>query len=134
MSHITKIGLQIKDLDALDKACGRLGLELMRGQQTFKAYTRINKCDHAIRVKDNADAYEIGLVKRADGKGYDVSWDSFNGGYGLCKVVGYGSVKPNADRLKDWYAAEVSRKQMARQGFQVKMNQLDGKVQVLCSK
>lgn len=149
MSHITKIGLQIKDLDALDLACRRLGLELIRGQKTHKWYGRFvgdspgiagmmpkdyGKCEHAIRVKDNAQAYEIGLVRRADGKGYEMVWDSWQGGYGLSKATGYDVKDTKATKLRDWYAAEVARKQMARQGFMVKTIQQDRKVQVLCSK
>jgi hypothetical protein len=59
MSHITKIDLLIKDLDALDKACGKLGLELVRGQKTFRAY-RAGTCEHGIRAVDSPNAYEIG--------------------------------------------------------------------------
>ncbi len=36
MSHIATVEVQIRDLDALDRACQRLGLELRRGQTTFK--------------------------------------------------------------------------------------------------
>jgi hypothetical protein len=154
MSHITKIDLQVKDLNALDNACARLGLELVREQKTFKWYGRFigdtvppkelmeqgytaakyGTCAHAIRVKGNAAAYEIGLIKRADGKGYMLAWDSFLGGYGLCARVGYDQKDLGATKLKDWYAAEVARKQMSKQGFQVRMVQRDRKVQVLCSK
>lgn len=149
MSHITKIDLVIKDLDALAKACGKLGLELVRGQKTFRAY-RSGRCEHAIRVKDSDRAYEIGLVKQADGKGYELKWDADIGdGGGLYEKVGYETkygyviepgkkqgriVRGSADKLKDWYAAEVARKQMSKQGFMVRMVQKDRKVQVLCSK
>lgn len=149
MSHITKIGLQIKDLDALDKACRRLGLSLIRGQRTHKWYGRFvgdspgiaeiqrkdyGKCEHAIKVNGNAQAYEIGLVRRADGKGYEMVWDSWKGGFGLAEATGYDAKDTKATKLRDWYAAEVARKQMARQGFTVTAKQLDRKVQVLCSK
>lgn len=142
MSHITKIGLQIKDLDALDKACRRLGLELVRGQKTFKGYTQ-GVCDHAIRVKGAyPSVYEIGLAKQADGKGYELKWDGHMGNYGpalpLYEAVGYDKIKhggaASTNKLRDWYAAEVARKQMARQGFMVKTVQQERKVQVLCSK
>lgn len=155
MSHITTIDLQVKDLDALAKACGRLGLELVLGQKTFKWYGRFvgdttpnlspeeikafGKCDHAIRVKDNANAYEIGVVKRADGKGYALQWDSWQGGFGMHAKAGYGDMglrgkDANINKLRDWYAAEVARKQMSKQGFQVNAFQRERKVEVLCSK
>lgn len=154
MSHITKINLLIKDLDALDKACKRMGLELVRDQKTFKWYGRFmgdskppkemadqgytaekyGTCDHVIRVKDNRSAYEIGVVKRADGKGYMLAWDSWRGGFGLLAATGYDSKDQKASKLRDWYGAEVARKQMSRQGWMVKTIQQDRKVQVLCNK
>jgi hypothetical protein len=149
MSHVAKINLQITNLDALANACGRLGLELVRGQKTYKWYgvsvgdyrgkdavrAPDGKCEHAIRVKGNPKAYEIGLVRRTDGKaGYELVWDHWSGGYGLCEKVMYGKGQPNADKLKDWYAAEVTRQQMMRQGFTVQAIQQKGQVKVLCSR
>lgn len=149
MSHVTLIDLLVKDLDALDKACGRMGLELVRGQKTFKWFGRFmydspgikgvdpaeyGKCDHAIRVKGNKQAYEIGLVARKDGKGYELRWDNWRNGFGLCAATGYDVNDTSGNKLKDWYAAEVARKQMSRQGFRVQMKQQERKVQVLCSK
>ena len=143
MSHVTTIDLQINDLDSLAKACARLGLELVRGQKTFRGYTT-GRCEHAVRVKGESEAYEIGLVKRADKKGYAIKWDCGMGAYHpaalLYNKVGYETAeygKPatvSTDKLRDWYAAEVARKQMARQGFTVTATQQKGKVQVLCSK
>lgn len=154
MSHVTTIDLLIKDLDALEKACAPLGLELRRGQKTFRWYGKwmndygaedaaykhgiaakdYGKCDHAIAVKGNNHAYEIGLIKREDGKGYSLAWDFFAGGYGLCEKVSYsGAGAKDADKLKDWYAAEVAAKQMRLQGFAVKSEQKNGKVLVTCT-
>ncbi len=157
MSHITTIDLMITDLDSLSKACERLGLELVLCQRTHKWYGRFvgdsrgitdvavkdyGKCEHAIRVKGSATAYEVGLIKRTDGKaGYRLAWDYFRGGYGLVEKLSYmtatearGANVANADKLKDWYAAEVAKKQMRRQGFRVTATQQQGRVQVLCSK
>lgn len=155
MSHITKIDLLIKDLDALDKACKNMGLELVRGQKKFKwwgrfvgdstppkelaeqGYTtdKFGTCDHAIRVKGaNAGTYEIGLIQRKDGKGFMLAWDSYQRGYGLLNAVGYDTKDQGATKLKDWYAAEVARKQMSKQGFMVRTLQKGRKVEVLCSK
>jgi hypothetical protein len=151
MSHVAKINLQITNLDALANACARLGLELVKGQKTYRWYGRSvgayrradavaapdGKCEHTIRVKGNPNAYEIGLVKRADGKaGYELVWDHWQGGYGLCEKVMYGKydrrMPANADKLKDWYTAEVTRQKMSRQGFQVQAVQGQGKVVVTC--
>jgi hypothetical protein len=141
MSHITKIKLIIKDLDSADKTARRLGLELVRNQKTFRGYT-VGRCDHVLRVVGSPNAYEIGLVKRQDGKGYDLAWDADMGQYApalpLYEKVGYDKIQygktASAAKLLDWYAAEVARKQMAKQGFMVRTVQRDRKVQVLCSK
>jgi hypothetical protein len=142
MSHISTVDLMIKDLESKAKACGKLGLELVRGQKTFRGYTQ-GRCDHAIRVIGQPQAYEIGLCKRADGKGYDLKWDGGMGAYAPAKLlydrvgyeaITYGGKPPSMDKLKDWYAAEVARKQMTKQGFMVRTIQKGRKVQVLCSK
>ncbi len=142
MSHITTIDLMITDLDSLAKACERLGLELVRGQKTFRGYTT-GQCEHAMRVISQSQAYEVGLSKRTDGKGYDLKWDGGMSAYGPAKLlydklgyeaITYGGKAPSMDKLKDWYAAEVAKKQMRRQGFRVTATQQQGRVQVLCSK
>jgi hypothetical protein len=99
MSHNVDIGLRIFDLECLAKACEAIGAVLKRNQKTFKAYTR-GTCDHAIGIPNTPNAYEIGVVARKD-KGYDLTCDFWQGGYGLEAVVG-----PNAELLKQSYAAE----------------------------
>ena len=69
MSHITKLELEIEDLDALEEACTEdLGVELVRNQTKYKHYQRSQQgeCEHAIRVKDNEKAFEIGVVRRGE--------------------------------------------------------------------
>lgn len=142
MSHITTIDLRIDDLDALSKACERLGLELIRGQKTFNGYTK-GKCDHAMRVKGMPETFEIGLAKRKDGKGFDLKMDGHMGPtYGPSKPlydkIGYEAPSygkaASVSKLKDWYAAEVTKKQMLKRGFMVRATQQQGKVEILCSR
>ncbi len=94
MSHVTEIKLKIKDLDALEDACDKCGLELVRDQKTFKWWGKFvgdtvppagrdpkdyGKCDHAIRIKDARPSdYEIGLVPALDGEGYDLMVDTYH--------------------------------------------------------
>ena len=74
MSHISKIELVIKDLEALKTACKRMGFEFREGQKTYQWYGRwvgdspmpegvteeeLGKCNHAIHVP--GAKYEIGL-------------------------------------------------------------------------
>ena len=102
MSHICDIELEIRDLDALDAACSSLGMKLVRDQKTYhcwgtgrtvdqltryqertgktlmpEGYTldEMGKCEHAIHVVGK-HGYEIGLVKRRDGRaGYHLFCD-----------------------------------------------------------
>ena len=60
MSHISKIELEVNDLNTLDSACTRLGLALVKGQKNFKWFgKKAGDCDHAIRVPEAE--YEIGI-------------------------------------------------------------------------
>jgi len=130
MSHVATVDIEIKDLDALETACKRLGLELMRDQTTYKWYGHsvgdyplpegftaedLGNCEHAIRVPHNEMAYEVGVVRRRDGKpGWQLMWDFWNRGYGLQGLVG-----DNCSKLKQMYATQVATKAARMQGFNV---------------
>lgn len=144
MSHIATIELEIRDLDALDAAARSLGLELVRGQTTYRWYglrdprqyryplppgftvEDLGRCEHAIRVPGNDQAYEIGVVRRRDGRpGYVLLVDFWNGGYGLEEKVG-----TNANRLKQAYAIETAKRAAWRAGHRVlgEIRKTDGSV------
>lgn len=146
MSHVATIDLVIEDLDALAKACDELGLELRRGQTSFKwfgqwvndydannaAYRNgistddYGRCEHAIAVKGNDQAYEIGLVKAADGRGYKLVFDFFAGGYGLMEKVGN-----DCDKLRQEYAVSKATITAHKQGYRVlRAPQPDGKIKL----
>lgn len=132
MSHVVEISTEIKDLEALSVACEKLDLELVRDQETYKwwghsvgdyplpthedgtPYTEeeLGKCSHAIRVKNNPEAYEVGLVKTKTG--YRLLYDYYGGGKGLMRKIG-----DNADTLTQRYAVEVATRQARRQGMTV---------------
>jgi hypothetical protein len=132
MSHVSAIKLVIEDLDALEKAAELIGCELVRNQKTWKWYGKwvndyhgddaayrhgiktedYGKCEHAIRVKGNSQAYEVGLVKNPDGPGFVPLFDFFAGGKGLQAVIGDG-----AGNLRREYALQVGMKEMQRKGF-----------------
>lgn len=114
MSHIAKIHLEIKDLDALAAAAESLGCELVRGQKDFLWYAgRRNPCDHAIRVKNaKRRTYEIGVI--ADGEGsFRLECDFWDSG-GLEDIVG-----AEAKKLRQAYAESAATRQAQRQGFRV---------------
>jgi len=134
VSHCAQVELDIRDADAIVAACRRLGLEFRANQKTFKWYGEfvgdsplppgftiedLGKCDHAIGVPGNPDAYEVGLVQRRDGRpGFVLLFDYWQGGHGLMEKVGKNCVK-----LKQAYAAEVALKQARMQGFAVREEQ-----------
>jgi len=152
MSHVAHIDLHIKDLQALNMACAKMGLALIFNQKTFKWFgewvddynTReaavtqgfdpktFGECEHTIKVNNaSADTYEVGLVKRLDNKpGYTCLYDNFCAGHGLEKVIGEG-----AGLLKQGYAVEVARRQAQKQGFRVQeVVRKDGTVMLNCTK
>lgn len=132
MSHISKVELQINDLDCLRVAVEDLGLEWREGQKVHKWFGRFvdglsyadgldrsqyGKCDHAIRVKDNVRAYEIGVIKSADQKSYELVYDNYMGGFGLEEIAGVG-----LEKLRQGYAVNVAKKaakHLEKQGFRL---------------
>ena len=62
MSHIATVAVEIRDLDALDRACQRLGLELRRGQTTYKWWGNVGP-----RAEMSADQVFAFLKRREPG-------------------------------------------------------------------
>ena len=133
MSHVTTVNLDVRDLDALQVAAADLGGELVRDVSTFKWYGRsvgdaplpegftvddLGKCEHVIRFPPDAKGrpgYEVGICRRRDGRpGYVPLWDSWGPGRHIADRIGN-----DGGLLKQAYAAEVARKQLALQGFTV---------------
>lgn len=90
MSHVVRIELEIKSLQALNQACKKLGCELIKDKKTYEWWGRhegdyplpegmtkeqMGKCDHAIKVP--GANWEIGLVKQEDGKSYRPIYDFY---------------------------------------------------------
>jgi len=131
MSHVTKVGgiyCQEDQLDLLDTAATVRGCELRLGQEQFKAYFSEQKCVHAIRVRGaGRDTYEIGLTRRPTAQGgYELSYDPYNGGFGLEAKIG-----PGAGLLKKEFAALVAERQLQREGHRVRrVVEEDGSVAV----
>ncbi|MHB0961104.1 MAG: hypothetical protein ACYC0X_21860 [Pirellulaceae bacterium] len=101
MSHITKIKTRkdITSLDTLERACRLLGtVELVRNAKEHKYWMgQLAPCEHKIRVVNNEEAYEIGVVK--DGDKWALNADFFIGGKGLEEAVG-----PKGGKLLQAYA------------------------------
>lgn len=160
MSHVATVDLEIRDLDALAEAATRLGMELARGQQTYRCwYTatppadrdeylrithqtveslvpegfrgdEIGRCEHALRVRGNGTAYELGVARRRDGRpGYVLLFEEYganSAGKALLDAVG-----PGCRHLKREYAYAVARKTAVAQGFTVnEQRQPDGSIRL----
>lgn len=147
MSHVTTKELFIDDLEALDQACQNIGtIELVRNQTTYKWYGQwvkdyhaddaaykngidpkdYGKCEHAIRVKGNGNAYEVGVVRDNKGK-LRLVWDLWAGGRGLEAAIG-----KDASVLRSEYNVQVGMKEMRKKGFRVerKVNKATGRLQM----
>jgi hypothetical protein len=131
MSHVSTVKVEVKNLKALKKACEALGLIFKENQKKYKWYGThvgdyplpegfkkedLGKCEHAIGVKGNNSAYEIGLCKNRNGKdGYTMLWDFWAGGQGLEACVG-----KDCNKLIHEYTKEVAKGQLTS------MTQYDG--------
>ena len=126
MSHVAKIAVEINDLGALKEAAKALGLEFKENQKTYRWWgysvgdyplpegfkaSDLGKCDHALSIPNNNTAYEVGVVKRKDGKpGYELLWDFYAGGKGLTAKVG-GKGEKLVQAYSEVRATAVYRKQ-----------------------
>jgi len=123
VSHISKIELEILDLETLVKACSRLGLGFHMGRRTFRYYGGNETCDHAIHVP--SASYEIGVVQ-SDGR-YELRWDDWSSG-GLARELG-----PGAGRLKQAYAIERVRKEAKASGYKITETKKENAIRITLS-
>jgi hypothetical protein len=134
VSHVTtmKMTERVRDLDLLEQAVAAIpALEFRRDQRTFRWFEQFmgdstppkgrdpkdyGKCAHAIALKGDRSAYEIGVVPAIDGDGFDLMVDTWGQRKLLAAIGG-----PSAQRIQQEYkyasalrAHEVST---ARRGF-----------------
>lgn len=143
MSHMVEMEVALPSLDLLGKAATACGMELVKGQKTHRWYGRwvgdypmpagftkedLGKCDHAIRVKGaNAQTYEVGVVRRRDGRGWTLMYDFWQGGHGLEAKAG-----KNCQHLLQNYGLEAIKKSFVSKGYKLgPVKMVDGK---LCGK
>lgn len=110
MSHLSKIELQVTDLESLSKACRQMSLTLIRGKKTFKWFNGDGECEHAITIP-NAD-YEIGLIKGETPGAYELQTDYWD--KGIEAAIG-----KNGGLLKQRYAVERTKTEATRKGYRV---------------
>lgn len=150
MSHVAVIDLHIKDLDSLDEACKMLGLTLVRNKSNWRWFGRWvddyhaqdaafkfginpneygNCAEHVITVAGNNEVYEIGVVKRRDGKaGWMLLFDFWAGGNGMKDFVG----NEKCSALKQAYSVCVAKKSVIAQGYKATIKKAaNGHMQVI---
>lgn len=125
MSHVETIKVEINDLECLKKAVENIGLKWNQDKKTYKWFGRhvgdypipegftkddMGKCDHAISIPGNKNAYEVGVVEK-NGK-IHLLWDFFNKGYGLQDAIGKDGVN-----LSNMYTTEIAVKTMENDGY-----------------
>ena len=149
MSHVADVDLHITDLDALGAAAEAAGFELVRDVKIYNWFGSFlndwndtdraaihrgipeelfGTCDHKLRRKGASEGeYEIGLTRVPGREGYTPLYDSYGNGKQLERALG-GAGLP---ALKQGYAAQVSAKQLRKQGYSVRITQqTDGKLRV----
>lgn len=112
MSHVVSSPILISDLACLKAAVQKIsGLHWKEGQKQWRWYGSwqddyaaadaayklgidvkdYGTSDHVITV--DGSGYDIGVMKRKDGKGYSLVWDFFGTGRHINEVVGDGCEK-----------------------------------------
>ena len=129
MSHTADLRVEILDLECLKASCEPLGLEFRENQKTHKSYYT-EACEHAIAVRGNSRAYEVGVIKNPLGRGWTLRADAYGGGYGLMDAIG----GTTANKLRQEYSLQVAAKKIPR-GFRMhRVLEANGHVQLRCSR
>ena len=139
MSHVSKLELTIKDLNALIQACIKLGFQFVKDQKTYVWYGRwvgdsplpegvdkkdLGKCDHAIKVP--GCSYEVGVLRKRNGS-YTLLWDSWEAKLRL-------AIGNNAGILKQAYTTEVVRQQATQKGYRVIEKKVEKGIRLILQK
>lgn len=144
MSHVVKIEVLIKDLNALEKAGTQLmyngiGCKFIKDKKEYNWWGRhvgdyplpegmtveeMGKCDHVIKVP--GAEWEIGVVKEKDEKGYKLIYDFYGEkGKAIERVCG-----PQLGKLKQRYTIEALKNKV-KDKKKIKEEQLEkGKIRV----
>lgn len=112
MSHTVTIKLEIRDVDAFERACVSLGLTFLRGATRCQWEPGANrKCAHAVQFGGISN-YQLGLQQNSDG-----SYSLIQAAYvpnELRNAIGNEAVK-----LQDAYSAQVAIAQLQSEGYSV---------------
>ncbi len=124
MSHITTVKTQVRDVDALRAAAGKLGCVLEGPGTVIGYYGDMGRADLILKLPGTR--YTVGFTKQPDGS-YTISAD-FWAGY-VEKVLG-----PSCGKLLQLYALEVFERaaRASRARYSVK-HEADGRIVIRVS-
>lgn len=139
MSHLATVSVKIYNLDALERASQKCGLEFRRGQTQFRWFAgKSTPCEHALVVPNNSEAYEIGVCRVENAEGRDewvLRYDAYKGGRGMQDYVATAENPGGVGRLLYHYAFEVESEVAAANGFMLQeQEQEDGSMLLVCSR
>jgi len=109
MSHLSKIEIQINDMQALKQACRVMGLEFAENHRQFKWYNGFSPCEHVIRVP--GASYELGVIR--NGQNYELQCDFWSVG-GLQRVLG-----ENGNLIKKHYSLERVKNEAKKKRYRI---------------
>jgi hypothetical protein len=136
MSHVVSIKTELRDIEAVKKACAELGLVFKENQKTIRwfgqwvndysaedaAYKlgikteQYGTCDHAIEVPGSD--YDVGLLQNPDTGGYRLYFDFFGQhGHRIQEAIGQ-----NGQKLLQYYAAHKVAMEAKMKGYFVQRN------------
>lgn len=119
MSHVATVKCYVQSLDDTAAAAKALGFVLVRNVTAFAVhgYDVPPNCEHKLQLADHkAGDYEIGLVKRTDGK---AGWELFYNNWGQGGQRLHEKAGPGLNKLKSAIAEQVTRRILARQGYRI---------------
>lgn len=87
---------------------------------------QMGTCEHELSF--DGCGYSVGVVRRADGQGWDLEYDFWSGGKGLMERIG-----KDAGLLRQAYAVVRAKRALAKQGkVAVERKLKDGQIQLVC--
>lgn len=143
MSHIATVDIQLRDLDAIKAAAARLGLVFCEGQASYRWYghrvgdsplpeglteDELGYCEHAITSPTDT-GYEIGIVRRKDGQGYQLAFDTWGPGQWITERLG-----EDMGAFKQAYGVELAKRELQLEGWMVnEVLAADGSIELVAT-
>lgn len=131
MSHVVAIKTELRDIEAVKRACAELGLTLKENQKKIRWFGRwvndysaadaayklgidvkqYGTCDHAIEVPGSN--YDVGLIHNPETNGYKIYFDFYGSqGAKIQQAIGVGG-----ERLLQYYGVNKAEMEAEKMGY-----------------